>query len=51
MMEIKPDVVAQGVQVYSTTSISDVSMIALMELQWQPAITGLIMLLQEYIRI
>jgi hypothetical protein len=23
-------------------------MIALMELQWQPAITGLIMLLQEY---
>jgi serine protease AprX len=46
---IKPDVVAQGVQVYSTTSISDVSYDSLNGTSMAaPGITGLIMLLQEY---
>jgi len=46
---IKPDVVAQGVQVYSTTSNSDVSYDSLNGTSMAaPAITGLIMLLQEY---
>jgi subtilisin family serine protease len=46
---IKPDVVAQGVQVYSTTSISDVSYDSFNGTSMAaPAITGLIMLLQEY---
>jgi hypothetical protein len=44
---IKPDVVAQGVQVYSTTSIS-VSYDSFNGTSMAPAITGLIMLLQEY---
>jgi subtilisin family serine protease len=42
-------VVAQGVQVYSTTSISDVSYDSFNGTSMAaPAITGLIMLLQEY---
>jgi subtilisin family serine protease len=45
-------VVAQGVQVYSTTSISDVSYDSFNGTSMAaPAITGLIMLLQSIIRI